>query len=92
LIGDEEEEHEPTNGDSDWKPSSEDKDNEDVYVLLQGTRRFVKTKKELHGATLRSVVPTNTGPIWLCKTWMRKGRSCFENCIFLSDVGTARRL
>ncbi|NWQ93357.1 APLF factor, partial [Burhinus bistriatus] len=45
FIDDEEEECEPTDEDSDWEPSSEDKDNEDVEGLLQGARRFVKTKK-----------------------------------------------
>ncbi|NXS64408.1 APLF factor, partial [Brachypteracias leptosomus] len=45
FIDDEEEECEPTDEDSDWKPSSEEKDNEDVETLLQEARTFVKTKK-----------------------------------------------
>lgn len=53
LIDDEEEECEPTDEDSDWEPSSEDEGNEDVETLLQGSQRFVKTKKELHGTTLQ---------------------------------------
>ena len=51
FIDDEEEEREATDEDSDWEPSSEDKDNEDVETLLQGARRFVKTKKEWHGTS-----------------------------------------
>ncbi|NXF76667.1 APLF factor, partial [Sclerurus mexicanus] len=43
FIDDEEEE--PTDEDSDWEPSSEEKDNEDVETLVQEARRFVKTKK-----------------------------------------------
>ncbi|NXG22150.1 APLF factor, partial [Grallaria varia] len=46
FIDDEEEEEcEPTDEDSDWEPSSEEKDNEDVETLMQEARRFVKTKK-----------------------------------------------
>ncbi|NXJ32757.1 APLF factor, partial [Ciconia maguari] len=45
FIDDEEEECEHTDEDSDWEPSSEDKDNEDVETLLQEACRFVKTKK-----------------------------------------------
>lgn len=41
----EEEECEPTDEDSDWEPSSEEKDNEDVETLTQETRRFVRIKK-----------------------------------------------
>lgn len=41
----EEEECEPTDEDSDWEPSSEEKDNEDVETLVQETRRFVRIKK-----------------------------------------------
>ncbi|NXC97914.1 APLF factor, partial [Certhia familiaris] len=40
-----EEECEPTDEDSDWEPSSEEKDNEDVETLVQETRRFVRIKK-----------------------------------------------
>ncbi|NWR87708.1 APLF factor, partial [Furnarius figulus] len=43
FIDDEEEE--PTDEDSDWEPSSEEKDDEDVETLVQEARRFVKTKK-----------------------------------------------
>ncbi|NXK10915.1 APLF factor, partial [Herpetotheres cachinnans] len=42
---DEEEECEATDEDSDWEPSSEDKDNEEVETLLQEASRFVRTKK-----------------------------------------------
>ncbi|NXC28134.1 APLF factor, partial [Campylorhamphus procurvoides] len=42
---DDEEEEEPTDEDSDWEPSSEEKDNEDVETLVQEARRFVKSKK-----------------------------------------------
>ncbi|NXA14627.1 APLF factor, partial [Sapayoa aenigma] len=45
FIDDEEEECEATDEDSDWEPSSEEKDNEDVETLVQEARRFVKTKK-----------------------------------------------
>ncbi|NWI58596.1 APLF factor, partial [Calyptomena viridis] len=45
FIEDEEEECEATDEDSDWEPSSEEKDNEDVETLVQEARRFVKTKK-----------------------------------------------
>ncbi|NWS31947.1 APLF factor, partial [Polioptila caerulea] len=41
----EEEECEPTDEDSDWEPSSEEKDNEDVETLVQEARRFVRIKK-----------------------------------------------
>ena len=41
----EEEVCEPTDEDSDWEPSSEDKDNKDVEMLLQEASRFVRTKK-----------------------------------------------
>ncbi|NXI81029.1 APLF factor, partial [Rhipidura dahli] len=41
----EEEECEPTDEDSDWQPSSEEKENEDVETLVQETRRFVRIKK-----------------------------------------------
>ncbi|XP_077032084.1 aprataxin and PNK-like factor isoform X1 [Agelaius phoeniceus] len=41
----EEEECEPTDEDSDWEPSSEEKDNEDVDTLVQETCRFVRIKK-----------------------------------------------
>ncbi|NXL75174.1 APLF factor, partial [Leptocoma aspasia] len=41
----EEEECEPTDEDSDWEPSSEEKDNEDVETLVQETCRSVRTKK-----------------------------------------------
>ncbi|NXO79067.1 APLF factor, partial [Sitta europaea] len=42
----EEEECEPTDEDSDWEPSSEEKDNEDVETLeAQETCRFVRSKK-----------------------------------------------
>ncbi|NXK81835.1 APLF factor, partial [Amazona guildingii] len=44
FIDDEEEECDPIDEDSDWEPSSEEKDNEDVETLLQEARRFVKTK------------------------------------------------
>ncbi|XP_054370387.1 aprataxin and PNK-like factor [Molothrus ater] len=42
---DEEEECEPTDEVSDWEPSSEEKDNEDVDTLVQETCRFVRIKK-----------------------------------------------
>ncbi|NXS16228.1 APLF factor, partial [Mystacornis crossleyi] len=46
LIDEEEEEEcEPTDEDSDWEPSSEEKDNEDVETLVQETCRFVRIKK-----------------------------------------------
>ncbi|NWI86220.1 APLF factor, partial [Pitta sordida] len=45
FIDDEEEECEATDEDSDWEPSSEEKDHEDVETLVQEARRFVKTKK-----------------------------------------------
>ncbi|XP_064503980.1 aprataxin and PNK-like factor isoform X2 [Pseudopipra pipra] len=45
FIDDEEEECEATDEDSDWEPSSEEKDNEDVETLVQEAGRFVKTKK-----------------------------------------------
>ncbi|NXM20951.1 APLF factor, partial [Ploceus nigricollis] len=47
FIDDEEEEEEcePTDEDSDWEPSSEEKDNEDVDTLVQETCRFVRIKK-----------------------------------------------
>ncbi|NXK61976.1 APLF factor, partial [Sylvietta virens] len=45
FIDEEEDECEPTDEDSDWEPSSEEKDNEDVETLVQETRRFVRTKK-----------------------------------------------
>ncbi|XP_074393114.1 aprataxin and PNK-like factor isoform X1 [Zonotrichia albicollis] len=47
FIDDEEEEEEcePTDEDSDWEPSSEEKDNEDVDTLVQKTCRFVRLKK-----------------------------------------------
>ncbi|NWW34264.1 APLF factor, partial [Panurus biarmicus] len=46
FIDDEEEEEcEPTDEDSDWEPSSEEKDNEDVETLVQEARRFVRNKK-----------------------------------------------
>ncbi|NXD76279.1 APLF factor, partial [Halcyon senegalensis] len=45
FIDDEEEECEPTDEDSDWEPSSEDKYSEDIEMLLQEAHRFVKTKK-----------------------------------------------
>ncbi|NXO28992.1 APLF factor, partial [Cisticola juncidis] len=46
FIDDEEEEEcEPTDEDSDWEPSSEEKDNEDVETLVQEARRFVRVKK-----------------------------------------------
>ncbi|NXB59672.1 APLF factor, partial [Struthidea cinerea] len=45
FIEEEEEECEPTDEDSDWEPSSEEKDNEDVETLVQETRRFVRIKK-----------------------------------------------
>ncbi|XP_039916532.1 aprataxin and PNK-like factor [Hirundo rustica] len=46
FIDDEEvEECEPTDEDSDWEPSSEEKDNEDVETLVQEARRFVRIKK-----------------------------------------------
>ncbi|NXW68850.1 APLF factor, partial [Hirundo rustica] len=46
FIDDEEEEEcEPTDEDSDWEPSSEEKDNEDVETLVQEARRFVRIKK-----------------------------------------------
>ncbi|NXB06477.1 APLF factor, partial [Cnemophilus loriae] len=35
IDEEEEEEHEPTDEDSDWEPSSEEKDNEDVETLVQ---------------------------------------------------------
>ncbi|NXN82958.1 APLF factor, partial [Bombycilla garrulus] len=41
----EEEECELTDEDSDWEPSSEEKDNEDVETLVQEARRFVRVKK-----------------------------------------------
>lgn len=44
---------EPIDEDSDWEPSSEDKNNEDVATLLQGARRFIKTKRELHRTTIQ---------------------------------------
>ncbi|XP_066402420.1 aprataxin and PNK-like factor isoform X1 [Molothrus aeneus] len=40
-----EEECEPTDEVSDWEPSSEEKDNEDVDTLVQETCRFVRIKK-----------------------------------------------
>ncbi|NXM44889.1 APLF factor, partial [Gymnorhina tibicen] len=45
FIDEEEEECEPTDEDSDWEPSSEEKDNEDVETLVQETCRFVRIKK-----------------------------------------------
>ncbi|NXY90625.1 APLF factor, partial [Alcedo cyanopectus] len=45
FIDYEEEECEPTDEDSDWEPSPEDKYDEDVETLLQEAHRFVKTKK-----------------------------------------------
>ncbi|XP_023778968.1 aprataxin and PNK-like factor isoform X3 [Cyanistes caeruleus] len=46
FIDDEEEEEcDPTDEDSDWEPSSEEKDNEDVETLVQEARRFVRIKK-----------------------------------------------
>ncbi|NWW69611.1 APLF factor, partial [Climacteris rufus] len=45
IDEEEEEECEPTDEDSDWEPSSEEKDNEDVETLVQEARRFVRTKK-----------------------------------------------
>ncbi|NXJ09243.1 APLF factor, partial [Odontophorus gujanensis] len=45
FIDYEEEECEPTDEDSDWEPSSEEKDNEDVETLVKEAQRFVKTKK-----------------------------------------------
>ncbi|NXR68082.1 APLF factor, partial [Rhadina sibilatrix] len=46
FIDDEEEEEcEPTDEDSDWEPSSEEKDNEDVETLVQEACRFVRVKK-----------------------------------------------
>ncbi|NWY23633.1 APLF factor, partial [Pheucticus melanocephalus] len=45
FIDEEEEECKPTNEDSDWEPSSEEKDNEDVDTLVQETCRFVRIKK-----------------------------------------------
>ncbi|NXU50401.1 APLF factor, partial [Turnix velox] len=44
FIDDEEEECEPTDEDSDWEPSSEENNNEDVETLLQEAHRF-KTRK-----------------------------------------------
>ncbi|NXO64626.1 APLF factor, partial [Phainopepla nitens] len=41
----EEEECELTDEDSDWEPSSEEKDNEDVETLVREARRFVRIKK-----------------------------------------------
>ncbi|XP_042678722.1 aprataxin and PNK-like factor isoform X1 [Centrocercus urophasianus] len=43
FIDDEEEECEPTDEDSDWEPSSEEK--EDVETLVKEAQGFVKTKK-----------------------------------------------
>ncbi|NXA74048.1 APLF factor, partial [Thryothorus ludovicianus] len=40
-----EEEYEPTDEDSDWELSSEEKDNEDVETVVQETHRFVRIKK-----------------------------------------------
>ncbi|NXB19458.1 APLF factor, partial [Rhagologus leucostigma] len=45
IDEEEEEECEPTDEDSDWEPSSEEKDNEDVETLVQETCRFVRIKK-----------------------------------------------
>ncbi|XP_015476213.1 aprataxin and PNK-like factor isoform X4 [Parus major] len=45
IDDDEEEECDPTDEDSDWEPSSEEKDNEDVETLVQEARRFVRIKK-----------------------------------------------
>ncbi|XP_030802133.1 aprataxin and PNK-like factor isoform X2 [Camarhynchus parvulus] len=45
IDEEEEEECEPTDEDSDWEPSSEEKDNEDVDTLVQETCRFVRIKK-----------------------------------------------
>ncbi|NXB72401.1 APLF factor, partial [Donacobius atricapilla] len=48
FIDDEEEEEEecePTDEDSDWEPSSEEKDSEDVETLVQETNRSVRVKK-----------------------------------------------
>ncbi|NWV51419.1 APLF factor, partial [Daphoenositta chrysoptera] len=45
FIEEEEEECEPTDEDSDWEPSSEEKDNEDVETVVPETRRFVRIKK-----------------------------------------------
>ncbi|NXJ30912.1 APLF factor, partial [Dicrurus megarhynchus] len=45
IEEEEEEECEPTDEDSDWEPSSEEKDNEDVETLVQETCRFVRIKK-----------------------------------------------
>ncbi|XP_071281193.1 aprataxin and PNK-like factor isoform X2 [Agelaius tricolor] len=47
IDEEEEEECEPTDEDSDWEPSSEEKDNEDVDTLVQETCRFVRIKKKL---------------------------------------------
>ncbi|CAN8203151.1 unnamed protein product [Coccothraustes coccothraustes] len=45
FIDEEEEECVPTDEDSDWEPSSEEKDNEDVDTLVQETCRLVRIKK-----------------------------------------------
>ncbi|NWU23241.1 APLF factor, partial [Dyaphorophyia castanea] len=45
IDEEEEEECEPTDEDSDWEPSSEEKDNEDVETLVQEACRFVRNKK-----------------------------------------------
>lgn len=60
FIDDEvEEEYEPTDEDSDWEPSSEEKDNKDVETLVQETRRFVRSKNSY------SEQPCEC-PVWLC--------------------------
>ncbi|XP_005042980.1 PREDICTED: aprataxin and PNK-like factor [Ficedula albicollis] len=45
LDDKEEEECEPTDEDSDWEPSSEEKDNEDAETPVQKAHRFVRIKK-----------------------------------------------
>ncbi|XP_075391828.1 aprataxin and PNK-like factor isoform X2 [Tenrec ecaudatus] len=45
FIDDEEEEYEPTDGDSDWEPGTEDQEKEDVEELLKEAKKFMKSKK-----------------------------------------------
>lgn len=41
----EDEEDEPTDEDSDWEPSSEEKDNGDAETPVKKARRFIRMKK-----------------------------------------------
>ncbi|TRZ11311.1 hypothetical protein HGM15179_015829, partial [Zosterops borbonicus] len=61
FIDDEvEEEYEPTDEDSDWEPSSEEKDNKDVETLVQETLVCVSLHK-WHGVFGKGTAQANTG-------------------------------